>query len=114
KPMPIACMERMNQNEKTELDSRIQILRPVPSMALKIERNTGFHSLQMFESTDSNKTSDAICDDGGFAPPMVVRSIAPRWPPSTTARVKLQPPACSRRDSCPSHQHRPLCDGPRR
>src|SRR5262249_30083394 len=56
KPMPIACMERMNQNEKTELDSRIQILRPVSSMALKIERNTGFHSLQMFEPTDSRST----------------------------------------------------------
>src|SRR5215831_16326370 len=45
KPMPIACTERMNQNEKTELDSRIQILRPVSSIALKIERNTGFQLL---------------------------------------------------------------------
>src|SRR5262245_2796018 len=45
KPMPMACTERMNQNEKTELDSRIQILRPVSSIALKIERNTGFQLL---------------------------------------------------------------------
>src|SRR5262245_58506016 len=45
KPMPIACTERINQNEKTELDSRIQILRPVSSIALKIERNTGFRLL---------------------------------------------------------------------
>src|SRR5215475_6074474 len=45
KPMPTAWTERMNQNEKTELDSRIQILRPVSSIALKIERNTEFRLL---------------------------------------------------------------------
>src|SRR5262245_28612866 len=41
-PMPMACTDRINQNEKTESDSRIQILRPVPSIALKIEKITGF------------------------------------------------------------------------
>jgi hypothetical protein len=54
--MPIACTERMNQNEKTEVDSRIQILRPVSSMALKIERNTELQLLRRFGPTDSRST----------------------------------------------------------
>src|SRR5262249_53853647 len=90
----MAWTHRIKQNEKMESDSRIQILRPVPSIALKIEKNTEVSTLFYFCAGSSYGAPVPVEPRNNLRPsprvislPFALCDPSLDWYPSTTTLV---------------------------